>query len=214
MSGNALTQVAVASNRARVVQSGSHIVLAHVIGTSLGDELLETVAAGCSRGAIFDHLGDLAGRARVLDVAVVARSTAVVALHQTRIDHAVVGGWCAHAAVTLLHNNGENEAGIDAGRVGDGLDGAGDVVHLVVGVVGDVPLSAGGGHDILVCFEHVIKGRHPVAHRRPTVRHLTISTENCVCACRLAQVQRMRVRMTCTMTRMKGRNRSPKNECW
>jgi hypothetical protein len=80
-----------------------------------------------------------------------------VALHETWVDHAVVGGGCSHATVALLHDDSENKTSIDAGGVGHGLDATGDVVHLVVGVVGNIPLGTRVGHDSLVGLEPGIK---------------------------------------------------------
>ena len=52
-------------------------------------------------------------------------------LHETRIFDTVVGGDDADAAVGLLHDDGEDEASVDAGGGRDALDAALDVGDLV-----------------------------------------------------------------------------------
>lgn len=155
MSGDSLTQVAGAGDRSRVVHSRSDVVLGDVVGASLRDELLEAVTFRSARGAVLDHLRDLVRGARVLDAAVVARSSAVVALHETGVDDSIVGGGSAHTTVALLHHDGENETRVDASRLADRLDAVGHVAHLLLRGVGNAPLVAGAGHDILVGLEPV-----------------------------------------------------------
>lgn len=52
-------------------------------------------------------------------------------LHQTWILDAVVGGDDAHASVGFLHDDGEDEAGVDTGGGRDALNGALDVGDLI-----------------------------------------------------------------------------------
>lgn len=59
----------------------------------------------------------------------------------------------SHAAVALLHHDGEDEPSVDAGLVGDLLERVVDVVDLSVGVVGDAPLGTRDSHDLLVVVE-------------------------------------------------------------
>lgn len=83
---------------------------------------------------------------------------AVVRLHQAWVFDGVGGCWSAHAAVGFLHDNGEDEALVDAGGLGDGLDGGFEVCVFGCGVVVDVPLCARICEDVLVCFPECVEG--------------------------------------------------------
>ena len=160
MRGDALAKVSAWSDRARVVHAGGDVVLAVIGGASLGDELLQAVAVRGAICAILDHTGDLAHGARVLDVAgVVAGAGAVVALHEAWVPDAVVGGRGAHAAIALLHDDGKDEAGIDARRGTNILDGIPEILVLGVLVVGGArELRAGVGEDVEVGIEPAREG--------------------------------------------------------
>ena len=76
-------------------------------------------------------------------------------LHDARVDDAVVGGGHAHVARALLHDDGEDDAGVDVGGAGHFLDGAfheGDLFGRVVDFQGGqvhgpegVEVEPGGG---------------------------------------------------------------------
>lgn len=83
---------------------------------------------------------------------------AVVGLHEAWVLDGVGGRWGAHAAVGFLHDDGEDEALVDAGGLGDGLDGGLQVCVFGCGVVVDVPLRAGICGDVLVCFPECVEG--------------------------------------------------------
>lgn len=133
-------------DRARVVHAGRNIVLAVVRGAGLLDQVSQAGAARATRdpvGAVLDHLGDLRGRARVLDDAVVVASAlAIVALHETRVPDATVGGVDADAAIALLHDDREDESRVDVGGRANAGDGGLEVVILLVGVVGQRRVEA------------------------------------------------------------------------
>lgn len=156
MGGTAETEVARGVDGARVVDTGSDVVLAGVAAAGLLENLLEAVALGGAVGAILDHLGDGGGRARGLDAAegsIVASASAVVVLHQSRVADAAVGSRGAHAAAALLHHNSEDEARVDAGRGADAGDGALEIIDLVGRVVRHAKGGAGAGQDVIVGSE-------------------------------------------------------------
>jgi len=70
----------------------------------------------------------------------VASTSAVMALHEAWVSHAVVGSGCSNAPVGFLNNNCENETGIHAGGCRDGSDGALYVVDFVGSGIGNIPL--------------------------------------------------------------------------
>ena len=128
MRGNPTLEPGAAVDAARVVETGALVedVLA-VAGRArvpgVVHALGQAVAGVGSGGALADHGGDDVVGARVLDPAVVvAGAGAVVALHDARVADAVVGRRGAHAAAALLEDDGEDEAVVDAGLVGDLLD--------------------------------------------------------------------------------------------
>lgn len=87
-------------------------------------------------------------------------------LHETGVADAVVGGVDSDTALGLLHDDCEDEAVVDLGGLGDGFDSGFDDGVLFVGVVGDGELRAGGLHEGLVGFEHLVVG-YPVRLRGP-----------------------------------------------
>lgn len=154
MRGDTVSQVPARGDRARVIHAGGDVVLAIVAGPGLRDELLQPRAVGRAISAVLDHTGDLGAGAWVLDVAAaVAGPGAVVALHETRVLDAIVGGRSADATVALLHDDGEDEAGVDASRCTDSLDCSPHTLVLRVLVVGDTELRTRVGQDIKVGIE-------------------------------------------------------------
>ena len=146
--GEAVVEVGVVDGAA-VVQTGGGIVRAAAgvaeLGGGAGVGLLEAVAVGGAGGAVADHLDDLVLGAGV-DAG--AGAGAVVGLHEARVDDAVVRGGRAHAALALLHDDGQDEAAVDARLARDLLDGRVDAVDLVRRVVGAPAVPAAGlGHE-------------------------------------------------------------------
>lgn len=99
-------------------------------------------------------------------------------LHETRVDDAVVGGVDADTAVALLHDDSQDEAGVDARLAGDLGDGGLHLGHLVLGSIGDTPLRAGRSHDLLVALEHIIEAGDPAGNGGPSIRHLAAAAED------------------------------------
>ena len=175
MSRDASAEVSIGSDRAGVVAAGGLVVGRDVVGTAvLRKELLQTIAVGRPHGTITDHLLDLGGGARVLDIlggidAGIAAALAVVGLHETRIDDTIVGSVHAHATVAFLHDDSQNEASIDTRLASNLGDGALHVGHFALSGVGNAPLGARRAHDRLVALEEIIKARHPVGHGGPSI---------------------------------------------
>ena len=133
-----------------VIVDGSAVVLASSrVGSAstrpdraacLGEDLLEASAMSSSGSAVADHEEDLVkGAGADLEAAALT----VVGLHETRVDDAVVGGVDADAALALLHDYREDEAGVDASLAGDLPDGSVDVGNLLrrIVLVAAVPLA-------------------------------------------------------------------------
>lgn len=76
-----------------------------------------------------------------------------VPLHQAGGEIVGVRCRCAHAAVGGLHDRGEDEAAVDASRVGDVDDRFVDRGDFVFGVAGDFPGVARFVDDLLVGSE-------------------------------------------------------------
>jgi hypothetical protein len=173
-------QVTVGRNRAGVVAASGLVVRSSIAGATVGgDELLQTITVGSTHGTITDHLLDLGGRAGVLDRAVdVAATLAIVGLHETGVNDAVVGGLDTDTAVALLHNDGQDEARVDARLTGDLGDGGLHVGHLGLGGIGDTPLGTGRAHDLLVALEHIIEGGNPVGDGGPSIRDLAVAAKD------------------------------------
>lgn len=184
VSCDASAEVAAGSDGARVVAASGLVVGSDVASAAVRlDELLQTVTVGGTHGTITDHLLDLGLGAGVLDVlggagTSVAAALAVVRLHETRVDDAVVGGVDTDTAVALLHDDSQDEAGIDAGLAGDLVDGGLHGGHLGLGGIGDTPLGAGRSHDLLVSLEHVVKARDPVRDGGPSIGDQAGATED------------------------------------
>lgn len=140
----AVVQVVVV-DRAAVVKTSSSIVSPSATVAKLAGGarkgLLDAITIGSTRGTVTDHEEDLVGRARVNAV---AAARPVVGLHKTGVEDAVVGSWDTDAALALLHDNGEDEAVVDASLSRDLLDGAVDVVDLLLGVVSAPAVPAAG----------------------------------------------------------------------
>lgn len=74
-------------------------------------------------------------------------------LHEARVEDGVLGCDDADAACGFLHDDGEDEARVDAARGGDLLDAGFHLGDFGAGVVGDAPLRAGVFHLGLVVGE-------------------------------------------------------------
>lgn len=72
MSRDALAQVLGGGDGAGVVDARCAVVSGHIVSSRLLEALLEAVPGRSTRRAVGDHLGNLSGGARGLDVAVVA----------------------------------------------------------------------------------------------------------------------------------------------
>lgn len=175
VSGNAVLQQAATSNRTRVVDATSLVVRGGVGATTQrSEDLLQAVTRGGTHGAVLDHAGDFTGGAGAL---VEARVSAVVGLHETGVHDTVVGGWGANASVGLLHDDGEDEALVDAGRLGDRLNGGLEVGGFLVGVVFLAEALARLGDDVLqVGCPHAVEVL-PLVERRPAFGGLAVAEE-------------------------------------
>lgn len=146
--GEGVVEVVVV-DRAAVVETGGGVVgpgrNTTKVARGAAKGLLETISRGGTGGTVTDHLEDGGLRAGV-DTG--AAAGAVVALHQTRVHDAVVGRRDANAANTLLHDDGKDEAAVDAGLTGHLLNGAADGCDLIGRVVGTPAVPATGlSHD-------------------------------------------------------------------
>lgn len=154
MRGNPILQPPTGSHTPTVINPRGAIKVRVVALPALVDALRQAIAVARAARAVVDHLADGGRRARVLHrAAVVARRGAVVVLHQAWVAHAVVGGRGADAAAGLLHQDGEDEAVVDAGLLGDGLDAVVDGADFGAAVVGDAELAAGLEHEVFVVVE-------------------------------------------------------------
>jgi hypothetical protein len=100
--------------RPRVVDTRRDVVLANIGGTGLRQALLQAITTGRAKGAVFDHLGDLAQGAWVLDAAcTIAGSCSIVVLHKARVDNSTVCSRSSHAAVALLHHDRKDKPSVD-----------------------------------------------------------------------------------------------------
>ena len=114
-----------------------------VVVVIAGIELLEAVAGLGALGAVADHLEDAAaGVGRV-------EGDAGVGLHDARVADAVVGGADADVAAGFLHDDAEDDAGVDAGLGRDLLDGGLDEAHFARAVV--------EGHEGRVCRPQLLE---------------------------------------------------------
>lgn len=165
----AVVEVAVVG-RAAVVDAGGGVELAAAVVARVslgrGEGLLEAVAGRGAAGAVADHLGNLAGRA---GVEAGAAAGAVVRLHEAGVADAVVRGGHADAALALLHDNGEDEALVDARLAGHGVDGVLDVANLGGRVLGAPAVPAARLlHQRHVGVPELVKGA-PGAHGGPAL---------------------------------------------
>lgn len=105
-----VAEIARGVDAARVVDTSSAVDALGAGAADLAENLLETVAGGGSHGTGADHADDGGLGA---GVHAKARVLAVVILHEARVVVAVVGGPHADASVGLLHDDGEDEAGVN-----------------------------------------------------------------------------------------------------
>lgn len=159
-----LLQLPTAVNDAAVVVPRAPVVglrELHIVLIRAGDRAGQAVALPRARHAIGDHAQDLLVGARRLGFAVagVAAMRAFVVLHDAGVAHGSVGGHArggAHAAFRFLHDHGEDEAVVDARRVGDRLD------RVVEGL-------AFGGAQVGFVVDGVAAARYDVLVYRPQV---------------------------------------------
>lgn len=154
MCSDASTQVPGAVDGAGIVDPGGAVEDLGVVGASIVDALREAVPVVGAGGAFADHLGDGVRRARVRYVVViVAGSAAVVVLHEPRVADAKVGRGDPHAAAGFLHHDSKNEAVVDLGVGGDGLDRVVDRADFVARVIGLTKLIARAEYGRLIVIE-------------------------------------------------------------
>lgn len=93
-SAAATTQViSVVTTKTTIVDSRSAVVLGNTVPVGFFDALHQTVAAGSTHSAVFDHLSDFRGRTGSLDYAVaVAGAGAIVGLHEAWVLDGPGGG--------------------------------------------------------------------------------------------------------------------------
>ncbi len=138
-------------HRARIIAPRRPIIRTDILRPTPIHTLHQPIPIIRARRPIPDHALNLILRTRLQQSVLVAGAGAVVGLHQPWVAHAVVGGGHAHAAPGLLHYDREDEAVVEMGFLGDGLDRVAQVGEFGVGVVGHVEDAfAGGGHDVLV----------------------------------------------------------------
>ncbi len=153
------TQIARRIDGAGIVDTSRFIEAGNIAGAGLVDALRETVAVGGAGRSLAHHLRDDSGRAGglhlVRDVAV-AGPVAIVALHQARVAHSVVGSRRSHAPARFLDDDGEDEAVVDLRLERDLLDGVVDGADFGAGIVGaPVLIAARAEHDLLVVVEPI-----------------------------------------------------------
>ena len=147
MSRDPFTQVSRWRNRTGVVNARRLVESRDIARPGLVEALSETISRSRSAGPLLNHLGNRAGWTGVLYHYLTvgfapARGVAVVVLHQAWIGDTAEGGGDADAATGFLEDDGEDEALVDVGAGGDGLDGIVDRGNLGGGVVGESELGA------------------------------------------------------------------------
>ena len=191
-SSNASTQVTIGSNRTRVVATSSLVVVGNVTGTAiLLNALLKTSARRSTGGTIQNHLVNLGLGAGSGRSSVIASTSSIVALHETRVVHTIVGSLDTNATVALLHHNSQDEARVQTAGFSDGGDGTLDVIDLLVGVVVHIKLSTALLDGCAVALEHIVEARDPFLQGGPAVRHQTVTTENRRVQVGAASIERM-----------------------
>lgn len=180
--GNAAVEVTVASNGARVVNARSLVVLGDIVARLL-DSLLDTpleTNLTVQASAVRDHALDLVVRAGHNTLAVrVAGVGTLEGLHQSWVVETVVGRRGTNAALGLLHDDGEDELGLDAALSRDFLDGLLDIVGLLLAVVVHAKLGArlkSGGN---VGVPGILEGL-PLRFLRPALSRGAITAEDLV----------------------------------
>lgn len=127
-------------------------------------------------------------------------------LHESWISDPVVGCRGADTAIAFLEDDGEDEARIDAGGRGNGLNGGGDIGDFAVGGVGYGPLGAGLLDGGFIVVEHSFKTRYPCALRGPSLGYGPCTAVDVVDVCTALLEHIVRVRLWCW-------NWSSRNEC-
>ena len=179
VSGNAAVEVAIGGDGTRVVDTRGLVVLVDVLAGGLLDSPLETDLA-VETGTIGNHTLDLIVRAGNNALATgVARALTLEGLHQSRVVEAVVGGRGANAALGLLHDDSENELGLDTALASDLLDGLLDVVRFFLAVVLHAELGARLESGSNVGAPGILE-RLPLRLLRPALGRGTVTTEDLV----------------------------------
>lgn len=123
------------------------LTLGQALGQSVSTGSTNVRGSGCS---ICDHAGDGGDWTGANGVLVhVAAVGAVVVLHETGVEDLTGGGGGADTSAGFLHDDCEDEAGVNAGGGSGGGDGGFDCGDLSWRVVGCVELPAGCSHDCL-----------------------------------------------------------------
>ena len=147
MGRDPLTQISRWHNRTRIVNARRPVESRDIGRPRFVKALSETVSRSRSAGSLLNHLGNRTGWTGILydhfaGVIAPACGVAVVVLHQARVGDTAERGGDADAAAGFLEDNGEDEALVDVGASGDGLDGIVDRGNLSWGVVGESELGA------------------------------------------------------------------------
>ena len=147
MSRDPLTQISRWRNGSGIVNARRLVESRDIARPGLIEALSETVSRSRPAGSLLNHLGNRTGGTGVLydyftGGVAPACGVAVVVLHQARVGDAAEGGGDADAAAGFLEDDGEDEALVDVGASGDGLDGIVDRGNLGGGVVGESVLGA------------------------------------------------------------------------
>lgn len=151
---NAPTQIARCINGTRVIDPGRLIERCGIVDVRLVDALSKAIPSVGASTTVANHPSDNPLRARHLDLpmAITCAGTIVI-LHQARVFDAVIGGRSTDTPPRLLHNDGQDEAVVDAGLEGDLLDGIIDGADFKAIVVDLLELMARAKHQGLIVVE-------------------------------------------------------------
>ena len=163
-----------------VVQARGNVILLRGVALGLGARLAVDLEVAVTRrragglgaeDAVVDHLLDLAlgavlGRGPRRRHRGVAGALARVVLEHARVDDGVLGGGDADAALGLLHDDGEDEAGVELAAAGGLGDGRLQLVVLGVAVGGHA-VGAALLDERQVGAPHAVEARHPLVHGGP-----------------------------------------------
>ena len=147
MSCDPFTQISRWRDGTGIVDARRLVESRDIARPGLIEALSETVSRSRSAGPLLNHLGNRTGWTGVLydyftGRAAPACGLTVVVLHQARVGHTAEGGGDTDAAAGFLEDDGEDEALVDVGASGDGLDGIIDRGNLSGGVIVESVLGA------------------------------------------------------------------------